>query len=332
MTSKTESDYQHLGVVVIGRNEAKRLSGCFEGIPNVGCRVYVDSDSNDSSRDIAAKHGFTVVHLKGETGHSAARARNAGFSEALAQVPGLPYIQFIDGDCELVPTWLSSAYSALEADNGVDIVCGRRKERCPNTSIYNSLTDIEWDTPTGFIASCGGDFMVRSTRFSEVGGFLPELIAGEEPELCLRLRQTGGRILRLEEIMTEHDAHLLSITAWWKRASRAGYAFANLAELHPRDEHFRWRRKCLPAVVWAFILPALLILSVLLGAFSVCLVVVLLYVLQVVRVAHKSRSRVTIPWRYSLFMLISKFSEFQGQANYWYMRLKRRQPSLIEYK
>ena len=37
-------------------------------------------------------------------------------------------------------------------------------------------------------------------------GFNATLIAGEEPELCLRLRQKGWEIWRLDAEMTLHDA------------------------------------------------------------------------------------------------------------------------------
>ena len=36
--------------------------------------------------------------------------------------------------------------------------------------------------------------LVRVEAFEAVGGFRPELIAGEEPELCMRLREKGWKI------------------------------------------------------------------------------------------------------------------------------------------
>jgi GT2 family glycosyltransferase len=53
---------------------------------------------------------------------------------------------------------------------------------------------MEWDTPIGETQACGGDSMMRVEAFQQVGGFNPALIAGEEPELCVRLRQKGWKI------------------------------------------------------------------------------------------------------------------------------------------
>ena len=53
----------------------------------------------------------------------------------------------------------------------VAVVCGRRRERHPETSVYNRLADLEWDTPVGEAESCGGDAMMRVDAFRQVGGF-----------------------------------------------------------------------------------------------------------------------------------------------------------------
>src|SRR5688572_2789096 len=120
---------------------------------------------------------------------TAARARNAGFRRLRETRPGLTYIQFIDGDCELVEGWLEKAAAFLEAHPDVAVVAGRRRERSPERSIYNTLCAIEWDShPHGEARACGGDAMMRVDALAAVNGYRPDLIAGEEPELCIRLR------------------------------------------------------------------------------------------------------------------------------------------------
>jgi hypothetical protein len=42
-------------------------------------------------------------------------------------------------------------------------------------------------------ATCGGDALMRAEAFAAVGGFRPQLIAGEEPGLYLGLREKDGR-------------------------------------------------------------------------------------------------------------------------------------------
>jgi hypothetical protein len=87
---------------------------------------------------------------------TAARGRNAGFAALKAMKRDIRYVQFVDGDCEVVPGWLDAAFVFLENWNEVAVVCGRRRERYPERSVYNRLCDIEWDTPVGQAAACGG--------------------------------------------------------------------------------------------------------------------------------------------------------------------------------
>src|SRR5207248_7579001 len=128
--------------------------------------------------------------------------------------------------------WLERAEQELKVRPEVAVVCGRRRERFPEGSVYNRLCDMEWDTPVGEAESCGGDAMMRVKAVRATGGYRAALIAGEEPELCLRLREAGWKVLRLDAEMTLHDAAMTRFGQWWKRAVRAGHAFAEVSWLH----------------------------------------------------------------------------------------------------
>ena len=71
--------------------------------------VYVDSNSNDNSVDLARSLGVEVVELDQSLPFTAARARNAGFErlEQLCAV-GVEFVQFVDGDCEVAAGWLDT--------------------------------------------------------------------------------------------------------------------------------------------------------------------------------------------------------------------------------
>ena len=62
----------------------------------------------------------------------------------------------------------------------------------PSQSIYNCLADIEWDTPIGEIKVSHGDILMRVDVFRQVGGYSTSVLAGEDPDLCLRLRKADG--------------------------------------------------------------------------------------------------------------------------------------------
>jgi len=129
---------ERIGAVVIGRNEGARLETCFQSLAVLSPRVvYVDSGSTDNSLEIAAKHGVTVVQLDMSKPFTAARARNMGWRKALEIDPEITAIQFVDGDCEVIDSWLTAAAEALQKDPALAAVCGQRKERYPEASIYN---------------------------------------------------------------------------------------------------------------------------------------------------------------------------------------------------
>ena len=64
--------------------------------------------------------------------------------------------------------------------------------------------------------------MMRVEAFRQVGGFNSTLIAGEEPELCVRMRQNGGVILRIDAEMTLHDIAMTQFRQFWKRSEAPG--------------------------------------------------------------------------------------------------------------
>ena len=96
-----------VGLVAIGRNEGSRLRQCLmEAIGQVACVVYVDSGSTDGSVELARSIGAHTVELDLSIPFTAARARNEGFARLLKLAPAVEFVQFVDGDCELVDGWL----------------------------------------------------------------------------------------------------------------------------------------------------------------------------------------------------------------------------------
>src|SRR5438067_472231 len=153
-----EEGARRIGIVAIGRNEGERLKRCLQSVlGGAGAVVYVDSNSTDDSVAAARDMGATVVELDMSTPFTAARARNEGLAKLLAIDPACAFVQFVDGDCEIVGGWIERASVELSADEKIAVVCGRRRERFPDASVYNHLCDMEWNLPSGDIAFCGGD-------------------------------------------------------------------------------------------------------------------------------------------------------------------------------
>lgn len=320
-----------VGVVVIGRNEGERLRQCLESVAGSATCVYVDSGSTDGSTALAETFGADVVLLEEGTGFTAARARNVGFRRLHELQPGTAYVQFVDGDCEIMPQWLFRAAVFLEVRPDVALVCGRLRERYPERSLYNMLCDIEWDGALGEIRSCGGNAMARATAFEASGGFREDLIAGEEPELCVRLRAAGWRIWRLGADMAWHDAAMTHFAQWWRRAVRAGYAAALGMDLHGAAPERHGVRQSRSALLWGIALPLVAVLLALRWRLVGALLLVL-YPIQVVRLALRGQRRARENWWHALFLVLGKFPQALGNLKYQLSRRLGRHQRLIEYK
>jgi glycosyltransferase involved in cell wall biosynthesis len=332
MIAAAEADAPNVrvGVVVIGRNEGERLRACLSSIdPRRRPTVYVDSGSSDGSLALAESLGADVVALDMSQPFTAARARNEGFA-ALQRFHRCDFVQFVDGDTELVHGWLPHATRFLFDRESVAVVCGRRRERHPERTIFNALCDMEWDTPVGEALECGGDALVRSAAFAQAGGFAPELIAGEEPDLCVRLRARGWTIWRVDHDMTLHDAAMVRLGQWWLRCKRAGYAFAEVSRKHRGSEYGIWRGAVLRAALWGGLLP--MTIGVGAVAHPVALAMLGCYPAQIVRLAMRRGPSRQEAWIYATFGTLCKFPEAAGIAAYYLALVSGRRRKIIEYK
>lgn len=323
-----KGDGSVIDAVAIGRNEGARLIRCLDSLRAAGIRnlVYVDSGSSDNSVAEARARGAIVVDLDLSSPFTAARARNAGAAVLPRGADAPDFIQFIDGDCTLDPGWIPQAARFLSTTPEAAAACGRLREVAPEASIYNRLMDREWDTPIGQARACGGIALVRTGPFRAAGGFNPAMIAGEEPELCVRLRQSGHQIWRLDAEMARHDAAMFRFGQWWRRARRGGYAYALGAALHgaPPERHnvAAVRR----ALVWGLGLPIVAVLGAVL-VHPLLLALLLAWPLQVLRLWRRDGDGTR-----AFFLVLGKIPEALGIVEHAVHRLRGGQGRLIEYK
>lgn len=319
------------GAVAIGRNEGERLKACLRALSGASPIVYVDSGSSDGSAQWAAGQGVEVVTLDLDRPFTAARSRNAGFRRLMQLAPDLRHVQFIDGDCEMNEAWPARAMAFLDSEPNVAAVNGRLRERFAHRSLYNWLLDREWDGPSGETRACGGIAMFRTDAVGAVGGFREDLIAGEEPELCVRLRARGYRIWRLDAEMALHDAAMTRLSQWLRRTVRAGYAYAQGAHLHGAapERHYVWETRRTWA--WGVVIPLLCLASGLLFGplgWAAWLVYPAQVARQTLRNAGSWSERATL----AFFQTLARFPEAVGQLKFLRDRWLGRQARLIEYK
>lgn len=329
---------QKIGIVAIGRNEGQRLQRCLVSLRREAPTspiVYVDSASTDGSAQWARERGALVVDLDLSKKFTAARARNEGFALLIEHFPEVEHVQFVDGDCEVEAGWLQTASARLDERDGLAVVCGRRRERFPEATVYNRLCDLEWDTPVGDVKSCGGDAMFSVRAFGEVQGYRDSLIAGEEPELCIRLRKKGYVVERIDAPMTIHDAAMTKFSQWFKRAKRSGHATAERAALYGRDPDRPGVKQTASNLMWGLGVPTAVALGALVvgpgvasasgaGAYG-----------YLAYKSYRYERRRRPPEAARLFAascVVGKLPEALGAVSYLANRVRGRQSVLIEYK
>jgi GT2 family glycosyltransferase len=325
-----------IGIVLIGRNEGDRLVRCLMSITGQAQNiVYVDSGSTDGSCAMARAQDVTVVELDRSLPFSAARARNAGFEWLVQQHPEIKYVQFIDGDCEVVTGWIGAAADTLANDPKIVAVCGWRRERYPERSAFNRICNVEWHWGNvGPVTQFGGDVMIRLAALQQVGGYNNSVIAAEDDELGVRLRQRGGQLIRINRDSTIHDANITQVSQWWRRAQRCGYAYGLVSSLHGHLPERKFIKEVRRTLVWGGLVPLLaLILAIPTHGWSLGLL--LRYPIGIVRTIQFTRGRgfswaESIPWGISCGL--SSFPEVMGLWQFYLNQWRQGQHQIIEYK
>jgi hypothetical protein len=282
-----------------------------------------------------------VVELPMPPPFTAARARNAGLAQLLSDNSDLEFAQVVDGDCEVRPNWIETALAALQAEADLALVFGRRRERHPERSIYNALCDDEWDVPIGEAAGCGGDALFRVAALIQVDFYNPTMIAGEEPELSMRLRKRGWRLRRIDAEMTLHDVGITRFWQWWGRTRRSGHAYGELAFLHPDARDPNWPHSVSSILIWGGVMPAVLLVTILLALaldprwWIAAALGFLPWPLRMAQLARRQRRRglsAKVANMSGVLLMLGKLPQLQGLVGYYRDRLIGRASRLIEYK
>jgi GT2 family glycosyltransferase len=327
---------QQIAAVVIGRNEGDNLKLSLQSVRLAGLSVvYADSGSTDGSAALARDLGFRTVELDPSRPFSAARGRNEGLEEALKH-GSIKYVLFLDGDCILQPDFPPAAVRIFEQNPDCAIVTGHLSERHPEASIYNRLCAIEWRGPAGKIENMnglGGIMLARVSALREVGGFNEQAIAGEEPDLGVRLGLAGYSVIKIDRDMASHDAQMTRFSQWWTRAVRGGHALAHRYARHGRTRFKDGVRELRSDLFWGLALP-LLILVLLWPTRGLSLLLAVAYPLQGWRMYRRYLRSGLSPGDASLatrFILLGKFAEVVGIMRYCVNRVRGRF-HIIEYK
>lgn len=321
---------EEIGIVVIGRNEGDRLRTSLDSaLTTKYCVVYIDSGSKDLSVQISRAKNIPTVELQNTEPFTAARARNAGFKFLKELYPNIKYVQFVDGDCQLIEGWIPYGVTYLKEHADIAIVTGDLHEMEAKESIYNNLCELEWRKDPGETLSCGGNFLIKSEVFQKLGGFKCKMIAAEEEEFCSRVRKEGWKICNLKHPMAIHNASMHHISEWFNRSIRTGYAFAQslYENIEPHTKEYY------STLFWGLLFPIAVLLSwYVYGPHALDLL--FLYPLLAIKIYWNKRKTWTEYESiiYSLFCVIGKFPNVIGLLKYHLDRIRGKFRGTIDYK
>ena len=176
--------------------------------------------------------------------------------------------------------------------------------------------------------------MFRLEAFNAAGGFDPTVMAGEEPQLCMRLRHMDWKFLRVDAEMTWHDAAINRFRQWWKRQIRGGYGAIDVNLRFEINGERLFAKHTLGAMIWAVGWPLAVIVAELFG-WVPGLVVFLILPLQIARISVRTFLR-GVPPRIAIangvLTMAGKWAWFLGQLRYRREQRSGKSPQLIEYK
>ena len=225
-----------VSVVVASFNGARTLPACLESLRRLNYPNYevllVDDGSTDQTPALAAR--FPGVRwLRHERNLGLSTARNTGIAAARGEV-----IAFTDADCRADEDWLYYTVAELLESGAAGV--GGPNLLPPDDSWVAAAVMVSpggpapvllTDREAEHVPGCNMVFWKRALL--EVGGFDPQFRrAGDDVDLCWRLRQQGGQIAYSHAGFVWH-ARRSTVRAYLRQQYGYGEAEALLARKHP---------------------------------------------------------------------------------------------------
>jgi glycosyltransferase involved in cell wall biosynthesis len=193
-----------LSIVLIGRNEEQFISKSIESA--LSCRklfpdteiVFVDSASTDRSIEIAMNYPIRIIQLRPEWRLCVAAGRYLGFLHSHGE-----YVLFCDGDAQLEPNWVDQAIQFMDTNAEYGGVAGVLDEEYVDRygTRHGGATNVFGQNLLSVRQDCkllGGIAMYRLKAMQLAGPVNPHLPTAEDHELCMRIRNQGFKLARIQ--------------------------------------------------------------------------------------------------------------------------------------
>ncbi len=236
-----------ISIIIPTKNERKNLPRIFKSIPTdkslIKEVIVVDNHSADGTLNIAQQVWAKTTHSNSPPlslltkGKERSQQRNTGAKKAQGK-----YLFFLDADMELPPTLLEKLQPLLQS--GAKAVTF--KEHAVGHDFWGKAVALEQNCYKNAKLLEAPRF-VETETFKKMGGYDPSLIAGEDWDLCERLKNLGVKIIRTPAYLIHHETSgfLPNLKRKWYYAQHIqGYArkhpsrFAQQAGLKTRINFF----------------------------------------------------------------------------------------------
>lgn len=194
-----------ISIVIIGRNAEWSIGRLLESVvarlpPNVTSEIiYVDSASTDCTLEIVARYPARIIRLSAGKRLCASAGRFVGTQYATGQ-----YIVFLDSDMELLGGWLERAIRLLERRPDIAVVSGIQVDTGGGMGDQRLVAGGCSEDSFAEARFAGSAAMFRREVLAKAGTWNPHIVSDEEPELCLRIRRAGYRIVQLNSLSVRH--------------------------------------------------------------------------------------------------------------------------------
>jgi glycosyltransferase involved in cell wall biosynthesis len=210
-------------VVIITKNQAWNIGRLLKSVVretqdmSSAEVVVVDSASVDTTVEIACEYAIRILRLHPNQHLGPAAGRFVGYRHTTKSP-----ILFLDGDMEMYPQWLAKAMQMLIQNHELAAITGEyiqlpRTAAADNKPATVNISPYEHVEPRHF----GGAVLCRREVLDRVGCYNPYLCSDEEPDLCIRIRRAGYKIVMLRHPMvyeyTDPKSALGTKLARWRR-------------------------------------------------------------------------------------------------------------------
>jgi glycosyltransferase involved in cell wall biosynthesis len=160
--------------------------------------IFVDSASTDRSIEVASQFPIQILQLRPNWPLCVAAGRYTGYRHARGE-----FVFFIDGDAEADLVWLNKGVQYLRSHPDIGAVAGVLDEEyvtAQGVHVGGKKNVFRQDLSASVIPAkaLGGIALYRRAAMEKAGPVNPHLPTGEDDELCMRIRNAGWQLARLE--------------------------------------------------------------------------------------------------------------------------------------